>query len=207
MTRTALALFAAAAIVPAAGLFDYDTRRALDIRVTGSEKRDGVEVRDITFASAGGARTPAYLIVPPKSASHPAILFVHWYEPESPDSNRTQFIAEAVELAERGVVSLLPATMWSEPKWFPSRKRADDLENSAAQVKELRRALDVLLSHPGIDKSRVAYVGHDFGAMFGPSWPVRIAGPKPMPCRPAHRHSATGIYTDPRCRSRSGPGL
>jgi pimeloyl-ACP methyl ester carboxylesterase len=34
-------------------------------------------------------------------------------------------------------------------------------------VKELRRALDVLLSQPGVDKSRVAYVGHDFGAMYG----------------------------------------
>jgi dienelactone hydrolase len=35
------------------------------------------------------------------------------------------------------------------------------------QVIELRRALDVLLAQPQIDSERVAYVGHDFGAMYG----------------------------------------
>ena len=35
------------------------------------------------------------------------------------------------------------------------------------QPKDLRRALDVLLSLSRIDAARVAYVGHDFGAMYG----------------------------------------
>jgi dienelactone hydrolase len=35
------------------------------------------------------------------------------------------------------------------------------------QVKDLRRALDVLRSRPGLDPARTAYVGHDFGAMYG----------------------------------------
>jgi dienelactone hydrolase len=34
-------------------------------------------------------------------------------------------------------------------------------------VRDLRRALDVLLGQPGIDRSRVGFVGHDFGAMYG----------------------------------------
>ena len=34
-------------------------------------------------------------------------------------------------------------------------------------MRDLRRALDVLLAQPGIDPARVAYVGHDFGAMYG----------------------------------------
>ncbi len=32
---------------------------------------------------------------------------------------------------------------------------------------DVRRALDVLLAQPGVDQSRVAVVGHDFGAMWG----------------------------------------
>ena len=42
-----------------------------------------------------------------------------------------------------------------------------DYENSVQEVKELRRDMDVLLSYPRIDPARVAYIGHDFGAMYG----------------------------------------
>jgi predicted esterase len=57
--------------------------------------------------------------------------------------------------------------MWSEPQWFAKRDPELDYENSVRQVKELRRALDVLLAQPGVDPERIAYVGHDFGAMYG----------------------------------------
>lgn len=70
-------------------------------------------------------------------------------------------------MAKRGAVSLLPATMWSDPEWFRKRKREEDLANSLTQLRELRNALDVLLAQPGVDRKRVAYAGHDFGAMFG----------------------------------------
>jgi dienelactone hydrolase len=138
-----------------------------DIQTVKTERRGDVEVRDITFASLSGSRTAAYLIVPPRQTKRAAILFVHWYEPPNPTSNRTQFVDEAVELARRGVISLLPATLWSEPDWFRKRKREDDFANTVQQVKELRRAMDLLLSQPGVDPKRVAYVGHDFGAMCG----------------------------------------
>ena len=45
-----------------------------------------------------------------------------------------------------------------------SRERS---RHSIEQVKELRRALDLLASRPGVDGSRLIYVGHDFGAMYG----------------------------------------
>lgn len=35
------------------------------------------------------------------------------------------------------------------------------------QVIELRRAIEVLLAQPGVNPERLAYVGHDFGGMFG----------------------------------------
>jgi fermentation-respiration switch protein FrsA (DUF1100 family) len=76
-------------------------------------------------------------------------------------------LEEAVALAGRGAVSLLVETMWSDPKWFGKRTRDRDFERSVQQVKELRRALDVLLAEPDVDRERVAYVGHDFGTMYG----------------------------------------
>ena len=50
---------------------------------------------------------------------------------------------------------------------FKKRKREEDYARSIQQVKDLRRALDVLLAQPNVDPARVAFVGHDFGAMYG----------------------------------------
>jgi cephalosporin-C deacetylase-like acetyl esterase len=64
-------------------------------------------------------------------------------------------------------VSLLIDAMWAEPKWYEKRIPEEDYERSITQVIDLRRSLDLLLSQPGVDASRVAFVGHDFGAMYG----------------------------------------
>jgi cephalosporin-C deacetylase-like acetyl esterase len=42
-----------------------------------------------------------------------------------------------------------------------------DYDDAIHQVIELRRGLDVLLAQPQLDADRIAYVGHDFGAMYG----------------------------------------
>ena len=147
-------------LLAAAPLFDYDRSRPLDVR-------QDIQVRDISFANLSGGRTQAYVVRPAKKGRYAGVLFVHWYEPESADSNRTQFLQQATELARHGTVSLLVETMWSDPKWFLARDPSADYANSVKQVKELRRALDVLLADPEVDPNRVAYVGHDFGAMYG----------------------------------------
>ena len=54
-----------------------------------------------------------------------------------------------------------------EGELVPDPRRAKDYEFTAQMAKDVRRALDVLLAQPGLDKSRVAIVGHDFGAMWG----------------------------------------
>jgi cephalosporin-C deacetylase-like acetyl esterase len=128
----------------------------------------GVTVRQLTYALADGTRNAATLVTPAAARGvRPAILFLHWYEPPRPTSNRTEFLAEAVELAQSGVVSLLVDTPWSAESWFAKRDASRDYEFTASFTKEVRRAIDVLLAQPDIDRARVALVGHDFGAMWG----------------------------------------
>jgi hypothetical protein len=57
--------------------------------------------------------------------------------------------------------------MWSAPQWFGNRVPEKDYENSIRQVIELRRAVDLLLSQSNVDKTRLGFVGHDYGAMYG----------------------------------------
>ena len=150
-------------------MFDYDQAAPLNIQEVGSEMRGDVEVRDITYTSpVDQSEISAYLIVPAGEGPFPGILYVHWLENGDPTSNRTQFVDEAVDLAQSdGVMSLLIETMWSEPNWYERRRLETDYDDAIQQVIELRRALDVLLAQPQIDPERIAYVGHDFGAMYG----------------------------------------
>ena len=124
-------------------------------------------VREVSYQGPDGEPTEATLVTPSKPGKYPAVLFVHWYGPEDTNSNRTQYVPDALELAGHGIVSFLVDTPWSEPSWFPKRAPADDMALSARQVRRLRRAMDVLAAIDRADPTRLAYVGHDFGAMYG----------------------------------------
>jgi dienelactone hydrolase len=125
-----------------------------------------------TFAYApappGEAPAGAVVVRPEKpGASMPAVLWVHWLG-EPATTNHTEFLADARALAARGVVSLLVDMPWSQKDWFTAvRTPEHDYDDIVAQVISLRRALDYLTALPGVDRTRIAYVGHDFGAMDG----------------------------------------
>ena len=163
----------AAAGRPSAGvkaLFAYDTSAALAVQVVGSRTVGDAVVNDVTFVSRPdrpGERLAAYIVEPAKPApSMAGILWVHWLG-DPTTTNRTQYLEEAQALAARGVVSVLVDAMWATPRWYRDRVLEDDYTSSISQVVSLRRSLDLLLAQAGVDPSRVALVGHDYGAMYG----------------------------------------
>ncbi len=164
-----LALAAAGCAAPSPDfmtLFDYDHSATLEIHELGTATRDHAVVHDLTFI---GVKKPvnAYLVTPTGGIGPFAgILYVHWLGTPA-TTNRTEFLNEAVALAGSGVVSLLVDTMWARPKWYEDRVPEEDFAASVRQVIELRRAMDLLLSRPGVDAKRIALVGHDYGAMHG----------------------------------------
>jgi hypothetical protein len=169
-----------------ASAFSYDASAPLRARYGASIKRDGVIVREVTFTSTTGHAITGIVVPGLGSAPHPGILFVHWLGDDAPTTNHTEFESDAVALAKRGVTSVLIDAMWAQPNWYEKVRTFDtDYANSIAQVIDLRRSLDELLAQPGIDSSRIAYVGHDFGSMYGavlagvdprPQWFVLMAG-------------------------------
>jgi predicted esterase len=138
-----------------------------DLRMLGKRAQEGLESQLLVIQTPFGYRRVAELFRPEGEGSYAAILYVHWYEPESLTSHRTQFEVEAKEMARSGAVCLSIETLWSDRDFFLKRIQADDPRNSIEEVVNIRRAMDLLLSQPGADPKRFAYVGHDFGAMYG----------------------------------------
>ena len=124
-------------------------------------ERDGVRVHELTIAG-----TEAFLVEPAGGGRGSGLLFLHWFDTEAPDGNRTQFLDEASDLARRhGAVSLLPQGRfpWSEPP----TDAAADAERIRAEVERHRAALDMLAGREDVEAGRIGLVGHDFGAMHG----------------------------------------
>jgi cephalosporin-C deacetylase-like acetyl esterase len=163
----ALALIAAAPAAAASDVpsFDYT---AGTTTCFGPPPGGNAGVPVMIGGGRGSTPTAAVLVAPdaaPKNA--PAVLWVHWLG-EVATTNHTEFMSDAQALAKRGVVSLLVDMPWSQAKWFTDlRTPDDDYTATIAQVVSLRRALDCLGAVKGVDKTRIAYVGHDFGAMDG----------------------------------------
>jgi predicted esterase len=144
-------------------LFAYPPRLPLAVAVTGSRHEDDAIVQDFVFPSLSGDDISASLVRPSRSVSHtPSALFVHWLGHHN--CNRDEFLDDALWLAAKGSISLLVDAQWSDKV-----EKVYEFDESTAiqQVIDLRRSLDVLLAQPGVDLARVAYIGHDYGAMYG----------------------------------------
>ena len=114
----------------------------------------------------------------PQGGRGPAILFLHWFDTQAPDGNRTQFVEEAVGLArEHGVVSLLPQGRF--PWAGDPTDAVADAARIRAEVARHRAAVDLLASRPDVDATRIGLVGHDFGAMHGTCSPPRTHASPP----------------------------
>jgi len=107
------------------------------------------------------------LVVPKAPGKFAAILFGHWG-----NGTRAEFLPEAELYAQLGAISLLPDYPWDRPD--PSYRGINNLEHPeqdlqtyAQTVVDLRRGLDLLLARPDVDRARIAYVGHSYGAQWG----------------------------------------
>jgi beta-lactamase class A len=148
-------------------IFDYDAKAPLDIQDKIIEEFDGGTLHDITYSSPKGGPVAAYLVVPKGKGPFAAIVFGHWG-----NGTRAEFLPEAKLYARAGAVSLIPDYPWDRPEpWHKTPNHYDkpelDREIEIQAVVDLRRGIDLLLAHPDVDRKRLAYVGHSYGAQWG----------------------------------------
>lgn len=138
---------------------------AFDLKEESVQDQSGVTIRDVNYAAytSQRGRVKAYLIRPAGKGPFAGVLFFHWLG--EPNGDRNEFLNEAVELAKQGTVSLLIQGYFP---WTVEPKDGEtDRQRVIDETIEVRRALDLLLSQPQVDRKRIAYVGHDYGAMYG----------------------------------------
>jgi dienelactone hydrolase len=146
-------------------LFTFDRSVPGDATVDSTWTQEGITFRDAHFASCSlrhGA-VKYYLILPSGNGPWAGAMFFHWLG--EPGGDRNEFLDEAIQLAREGVASLLIQGYfpWHEA---PANGPADR-QQVIDQTTDARRALEILIHEPGVDVHRLAYVGHDYGAMFG----------------------------------------
>jgi len=147
--------------------FEYDAKAPLDVQMKPQYERDGVKAFDASYVSPKGGRVTAYVVRPTAPGPHAGIVFGHWGP-----GNRTEFLPEATIFARAGVVSVMIDYPWRRPA--PWRKFLTEAENPEGDhaafvqaVIDLRRAIDMLEADDSVDRKRIGYVGHSFGAQWG----------------------------------------
>src|SRR4051812_24271833 len=125
-----------------------------------------VTVEDITIRVRHQDPVQAWLVRPGgklKKDSAAGVLWLHWLGEINND--RSEYLSEAVSLAGSGVVSVLPQGYFP---WVPDPEgTSHDVTLVEDQVAAMRAALDRLAAERSVDESRIALVGHDYGAMYG----------------------------------------
>jgi dienelactone hydrolase len=140
-----------------APLLAYDASPAFDITVGSTRHDSGATIEDIAYTGAAHESIQAYLILPDGAGPFPAVLYEH-----GQDGDRSQFFAEASALAQQRHIAGLVVT---RPGGLDDG--GDDHVAMLLQVREMRRALDLLQAQPQVDKTRLAYVGWSQGAIYG----------------------------------------
>jgi cephalosporin-C deacetylase-like acetyl esterase len=149
--------------------FEYDQKAPLEIKHLGIQRRAQATVYDISYASPKGGAVPAYLVLPNGRGPFAAIVWGHWYWENSSMRNRREFLDEAVALAQAGVISLLTDGPVARPGYEPIKDPLDERRATEflQAVLDTRRGVDLLVARKDVDRKRIAYVGHSYGANVG----------------------------------------
>ncbi len=145
-------------------LFDYDRRAALDVQqasVTGSDS--AFEQFVISYASPDGGRVSGMMFRPRGAArSRAGVVVLHGL----PGTAASALQSQGRALARGGAVVLAIDAPWVRRGGMPDFTPRDSSEQ-VQLIRDLRRAVDVLVAHEQVDSTRVGFIGGSYGGAMG----------------------------------------
>jgi uncharacterized protein len=173
-------------------LFAYDANAPLDLTRTVESTTNGVEVSSISYGSPDGGWVPGILVEPVgRSGLRPGIVIMH---PSGMDAKG--MMPYATMLAQHGaVVIAIDAPYWRRGGTsLPSFTAADRAEQIQL-IKDLQRAVDVLLARGNVDPARIGFEGYSYGGIIGAQFVGIERRLKAAVLAAAHGGQVTGATT------------
>jgi dienelactone hydrolase/N-acetylneuraminic acid mutarotase len=145
-------------------LFAYDASAPLNFQKSVQSTADGVRVSTITFSSPAGG-TVAGIFAEPISAdgSRPGMVLL-----PPGGAGATAMIPYAKLLAQDGAVVIAIDAPYvrrggTSVPLFTAQDRVEQIQ----LIKDLQRAVDVLIAQPSVDAERIGFEGYSYGGIFG----------------------------------------
>jgi dienelactone hydrolase len=140
----------------------YDPKAALGLQQSPVKDLGYARLMDISYDSPRGGRVTAYAVIPAKAAHPAGIVWQHWGQ-----GDRSSMLPEALALARRGAASILINSPTNRPNPPRPKTSEESLGLWLQDAVDLRRAADALVEQYGVPATRLAYVGHSYGATLG----------------------------------------
>jgi dienelactone hydrolase len=149
------------------GQFAYDANAPLNLTKVVENTSGGLEFSGISYDSPAGGRVTGILVNPvSRSSLRPGIILMHC----APGSSRDAWlINDAKTYANSGAVVIAIDAPFDRRNNFNAtvQMTKQDRAEQIQLMKDLQRAVDVLLAQPNVDKDRIAYVGVSYGGAMG----------------------------------------
>lgn len=145
-------------------LFDYDRRAALDVRLSPVASSDSAFVHmAISYVSPDGGRVSGMMFRPRGAARpRPGVVVLHGL----PGTAASALQSQGRALAAAGAVVLAIDAPWVRRGGMPDFTPRDSSEQ-VQLIRDLRRAVDVLVAHEQVDSTRVGFIGGSYGGAMG----------------------------------------
>ncbi len=142
--------------------FGYDRAAPLAVDTVRQPDRGDIRMYAISYASPDGGRVTGVLAVPPGGGRHPALLLLHGL----PGNAQGAMAALGLPAARRGAVALAIDAPWVRRGGLPDFTVRDSVEQ-VQLIRDLQRAVDVLVARGDVDAARIGYIGGSYGGAMG----------------------------------------
>jgi cephalosporin-C deacetylase-like acetyl esterase len=153
-------------------MFDFKDDALSGFEVITSITKDGLSICNVKYESPFKGKVSACLILPDKTGSLPAVIFMNPIQ-----GKRKTFFEEAQTLANKGYIILLIEAQFlrgfgqsefnGNREFTKTIEEFADIQKYIQTVMDIRRGVTLLSKLMMVDETRIAFVGHGFGAALG----------------------------------------